>query len=74
MRVPPHTVCSWKGEASYYTVLVDGRRNIDAPWYYPHPSPAASRVAGRVGFWRGVKVSPWAGEAGGWPKPLRRSA
>jgi hypothetical protein len=47
---PTHTVCSWKGEASCYTVLVDEKRNAEAAWYYPHPSPAASRVCrqGRV--------------------------
>jgi hypothetical protein len=40
---PTHTVCSWKGEPSYYTALVDEKRNAVATWYYPHPSPAASR-------------------------------
>ncbi|HBH48842.1 MAG TPA: hypothetical protein DDX98_09385, partial [Bacteroidales bacterium] len=28
-----HTVCSWKGEASYYTVVVEGEKNKDAAWY-----------------------------------------
>jgi uncharacterized protein (DUF427 family) len=40
---PTYTVCSWQGEPSYDTALVDERRNADATWYYPHPSPAASR-------------------------------
>ncbi len=52
-----HTsVCAWKGRASYYTVVVDGEQNRDAAWYYPKPSAAASKVADRVAFWRGVKV------------------
>jgi len=51
-----HTVCPWKGTASYYHVVVDGEQNRDAAWYYPDPKPAASNIAGRVAFWRGVKV------------------
>ncbi|HWG55320.1 MAG TPA: DUF427 domain-containing protein [Gaiellaceae bacterium] len=51
-----HTVCPWKGVASYYSLDVDGRRNDDAVWYYRDPKPEAERVAGRVAFWRGVDV------------------
>ena len=51
------TSCPWKGEASYYTVVVDGERNEDAAWYYPTPKKAASKIEGRVAFWRGVQVT-----------------
>ena len=51
-----HTVCPWKGTASYHTVVVDGQRNADAAWYYPSPKDAASNIADRVAFWKGVKV------------------
>ena len=51
-----HTVCPWKGTASYYTLVVDGERNEDAAWYYPEPKPQAEAVRGRVAFWRGVQV------------------
>ncbi len=51
-----HTVCSWKGTASYFTLVVDGKENPDACWYYPTPKSAASQVADRVAFWKGVKV------------------
>ena len=51
-----HTVCSWKGTASYYDVLVDGRTNPDAAWYYPDPMSAASEIAGWIAFWRGVSI------------------
>ena len=50
------TVCSWKGTASYYTLVVDGAQNADSVWYYPTPSDAAAEIAGRVAFWRGVTV------------------
>jgi len=72
-----HTACPWKGMASYYSVVVDGQRNSDAAWYYPHPSPAASEISGRVAFWRGVKVvrsDAGAEDSSGWRKLLRRSA
>ena len=52
-----HTVCGWKGTASYYTVVVGGERNPDAAWYYPDPKPEAAQIAGRVAFWKGVTVS-----------------
>jgi uncharacterized protein (DUF427 family) len=51
-----HTVCSWKGTASYYDVVVDGRTNADAAWYYPETKDAAKHVRGYIAFWRGVKV------------------
>ena len=51
-----HSVCPWKGPASYYTLEVDGERNVDAAWYYPQPSRAAEKIRGRVAFWRGVKI------------------
>jgi uncharacterized protein (DUF427 family) len=51
------TVCPWKGTAHYFHVVIDGQRNADAAWYYPEPKPAASQIAGRVAFWRGVDVT-----------------
>jgi uncharacterized protein (DUF427 family) len=51
-----HTVCSWKGLASYYTVTVDGEANPDAAWYYPEPKDEAEHVRDYVAFWHGVQV------------------
>jgi uncharacterized protein (DUF427 family) len=51
-----HTTCPWKGEASYYDVVVGGQVNKDAAWYYPEAKPAAEQINGRVAFWKGVKV------------------
>lgn len=51
-----HTVCPWKGEASYYTLSVNGRENPDAAWYYPNPKERAKEIQGYVAFWRGVQV------------------
>lgn len=51
------TMCSWKGEARYYSLLVDGDLNPDAVWYYPQPSEAAAQIRDRVAFWKGVSVT-----------------
>ncbi len=70
-----HTVCPWKGRASYYSIKIGDAVNKDAAWYYPDPSPAAERVRDHVAFWKGVKIIPSdadpvkAGRQGSW---LRR--
>ncbi|UUY03958.1 DUF427 domain-containing protein [Svornostia abyssi] len=53
-----HTTCGWKGEASYYDIVVGDRRNANAAWFYPETKSAADNVRGRIAFWRGVEVSP----------------
>jgi uncharacterized protein (DUF427 family) len=50
------THCPWKGDASYYDVVVNGKVNKDAAWYYPEPKDAAAQIKNHVAFWRGVKV------------------
>jgi uncharacterized protein (DUF427 family) len=49
--------CPWKGDASYYSINVDGNENTDAAWYYPTPSELAKGIKGHVAFWKGVTVS-----------------
>jgi uncharacterized protein (DUF427 family) len=51
-----HSHCPWKGEASYYDIVVDGAVNEAAAWYYPEPKEAATNIKGRVAFWKGVEV------------------
>jgi uncharacterized protein (DUF427 family) len=53
-----HSVCPWKGTASYYTVDVNGKQNSDAAWYYPQAKDAAKNIEGYVAFWKGVEVKP----------------
>jgi uncharacterized protein (DUF427 family) len=48
--------CPWKGDASYYSVVVNGEENVDAAWYYPTPKEAAIQISDRVAFWRGVQI------------------
>jgi uncharacterized protein (DUF427 family) len=51
-----HTLCFWKGQASYYDLEVNGARNPDAAWYYPQPSPLARKIKGYIAFWKGVEI------------------
>ncbi len=51
-----HTVCGWKGEASYYDVVVGGETNSDAAWYYPAAKDAAKNIENHVAFWKGVEI------------------
>ena len=53
-----HTVCPWKGVASYYDVVVNGDVNRNAAWFYPSPSEAAKNIEGYIAFWYGVRVQP----------------
>ena len=56
-----HTICPWKGEASYYDVVVDSKRNEFGAWYYPKPKEGAVSRVGKdfrdyVAFWNGIEV------------------
>ncbi|MBP2276920.1 MULTISPECIES: DUF427 domain-containing protein [Sphingomonas] len=51
-----HSICPWKGEASYKSLVVDGKRNADAAWFYPDPKPKAAEIKDRFAFWKGVTV------------------
>ncbi|NQT61795.1 MAG: DUF427 domain-containing protein [Candidatus Marinimicrobia bacterium] len=53
-----HTICHWKGTASYYHIEVEGMDNRDAAWYYPDPSDAAEPIRDHIAFWKGVEVLP----------------
>ncbi len=52
-----HTTCAWKGQASYYSLEVNGQVNKDAAWYYAMPKDAAKEITNYIAFWHGVKVS-----------------
>jgi uncharacterized protein (DUF427 family) len=53
-----HTICPWKGTASYHDVVVGDTVNKDAAWYYAAPKEAAAQIKDRVAFWRGVQIQP----------------
>ena len=50
------SVCPWKGTAAYYDLVVEGRVNRGAAWYYPDPLNKAQQIQGYIAFWRGVEI------------------
>jgi uncharacterized protein (DUF427 family) len=57
-----HTTCHWKGEASYYDVIVDTKTNAFGAWYYPAPKDGSIERVGNdftnfVAFWNGIEVT-----------------
>lgn len=52
------TMCPWKGQASYYSLTVDGDMLTDAAWYYADPKPEAAAIRDRVAFWKDVQIVP----------------
>jgi uncharacterized protein (DUF427 family) len=51
-----HSTCPWKGEASYYSLSVNGKVNINAAWYYANPKEAAAEIKDYIAFWKGVEI------------------
>jgi len=51
-----HSTCPWKGEASYYNIVVDGKSNNDAAWYYPQPKDATKQIKNYLAFWKGIQI------------------
>ena len=49
--------CSWKGEAAYFDVVIDGAVNANAAWHYDRPKETAQHIEGHVAFWNGVTVT-----------------
>jgi uncharacterized protein (DUF427 family) len=45
--------CEWKGAATYWDVVVDGRRWSGAGWSYEQPSPGYEHLRGAVAFYPG---------------------
>lgn len=56
MNSETNSVCPWKGLASYYSIVVDGKTNVDAAWYYPGPKKSAEPIKNYIAFWKGVQV------------------
>ena len=45
--------CEWKGEASYYDIVVGDRVVAQAAWTYQHPSPAFTAIADYIAIYPG---------------------
>ncbi len=47
----------WLGMAHFYDIVVDGKINADAAWYFPKPKPQGKAVEGKIAFARNVEVA-----------------
>jgi uncharacterized protein (DUF427 family) len=50
-RTEHSTHCPYKGDASYFTLVVDGERSENAVWSYERPYPPAAPIAGYLAFY-----------------------
>ena len=46
-----HTVCPYKGVASYWAATVGGRTHPDVAWAYPDPLPESQKIRGHLSFY-----------------------
>jgi uncharacterized protein (DUF427 family) len=52
-----HTSCPWKGQASYYTINLDGEQVKDGAWYYPDAKERAKNIEGYVAFYKNKGIT-----------------
>lgn len=45
------THCPYKGDAGYYTIVVNGEEYGDAAWHYDDPIVAVPELKGTIAFW-----------------------
>src|SRR3954453_7902807 len=50
-RTDTETYCAYKGDASYYSIDVDGRKAVDAVWEYREPREAVTEIKDHVAFY-----------------------
>jgi uncharacterized protein (DUF427 family) len=48
------TYCPYKGQASYWSIYMDGQLKENAVWAYEEPYPAVAALRGRVAFYPNI--------------------
>ncbi|CAN5917032.1 DUF427 domain-containing protein [soil metagenome] len=75
---PGSSMCEWKGQARYWSVVVDDRKLEGAAWVYPDPLPDFEAIRGYFAFYPtqlecfvgGVRALPQPGRFyAGWVTP-----
>jgi uncharacterized protein (DUF427 family) len=51
VATPHRTFCEWKGQAHYYSVVVDGDEAPDAVWSYSTPTERFTAIKGYLAFY-----------------------
>jgi uncharacterized protein (DUF427 family) len=62
-RTERSTHCPYKGDASYYTLAMDGHFGENAVWTYESPFPAMAAIAGRLAFYPNQVEVYWVDDA-----------
>ncbi len=52
-EAPGRTMCEWKGRASYYDLLLEGKRIPAVGWTYRDPTSAFQSIGGFMAFYPG---------------------
>ena len=63
------TWCEWKGEASYYDVLIGNRRAENAAWYYSNPLPDYAEIKDYLAFYASKMDACYVGDERVEPQP-----
>ncbi len=56
------TFCEFKGQASYYDLVVGEREVREAAWYYPEPTSRFEDIRDYVAFYPGRVDEAWLGD------------
>lgn len=62
-KTEKHTNCPYKGEASYYSIDIDGQVLENVVWSYEDPYPAMRQIEGYLAFYPQIEVYEVEGDA-----------
>jgi uncharacterized protein (DUF427 family) len=65
------TRCEWKGDASYFTLLVGDRVIRNVGWTYRQPLPGYEAICDHLAFYAGLVDEAWVGDERATPQPGR---
>jgi uncharacterized protein (DUF427 family) len=60
-RKGQHSVCEWKGKATYLDLVVDGEVAEAAGWFYPSPREAYAELVDHISFYPGRVAAAYLG-------------
>ncbi len=66
-----HTFCEWKGEASYWSIILPDRTIPNAAWGYPAPTAGYELICDHLAFYAALVDEAWVGEERATPQPGR---
>jgi uncharacterized protein (DUF427 family) len=52
-RSARHSHCPYKGDATYFDLVVNEAERVDAAWSYEEPFPAVAAIRGHLAFYPG---------------------